>query len=520
MGVTKPAEETARTHVGRGCALAATIGLVLIGGCGLAAHLYDRHWEKKVEAKLAEYRAAGQPVTWAEVLAARQSIPDEENSALIFLEAFKQMAPADELSNGPVFDAYAGVRTGGARHSEQLRSIVKAYLDANGAALDKIREAAVLLRGDYPRDDGGYFVWVDPAYTGGVRDAVRLCDAAAIYHAEQREPEQAARSLVQARRAVASVGEVADLAEANMRTDTGWSWVEGVQQTLALCHMSIDQLRTVRAEMAREDAELSLHLALRGTRSYAQRYFNHVGGRKAGWKNEEDLLLHLYRFLPARSHKDAFFCYDVFDRAADISRLSLRERGSAAERVAAEVHEKTESALFRNLFLAAFPHDMWLFFERGEVMVHTALRVGCAALAVEEWRLAHGRWPDSLDALVPDFLDEVPDDPFCENKIRYRRTVDGVVVYSIGPNGRDDGGRTRMFQSIGFLINPDIPFRLLDPELRGARTLTFYEELLDSEWAEPFLGELGYTKDDARALGLSEEQIRELRSRYPGLAWW
>jgi len=77
-----------------------------------------------------------------------------------------------------------------------------------------------------------------------------------------------------------------------------------------------------------------------------------------------------------------------------------------------------------------------------------------------------------------------------------------------------------MFQSIGFLINPDIPFRLLDPELRGARTLTFYEELLDSEWAEPFLGELGYTKDDARALGLSEEQIRELRSRYPGLAWW
>jgi len=66
MAATTPSNGTRRGRVGRGCALAAAVGLVLIGGCGLAAHLYDRHWEKKVEAKLAEYRAAvgaaGRPV--------------------------------------------------------------------------------------------------------------------------------------------------------------------------------------------------------------------------------------------------------------------------------------------------------------------------------------------------------------------------------------------------------------------------------------------------------------------------
>ena len=42
---------------------------------------------------------------------------------------------------------------------------------------------------------------------------------------------------------------------------------------------------------------------------------------------------------------------------------------------------------------------------------------------------------------MPEFLAEVPVDPFdLPNPLRLVRTVNGLVVYSIGPNLRDDAG--------------------------------------------------------------------------------
>ncbi len=64
-----------------------------------------------------------------------------------------------------------------------------------------------------------------------------------------------------------------------------------------------------------------------------------------------------------------------------------------------------------------------------------------AALAVERYRLAHGDGlPPSLDALVPEFLDRVPTDIFADSPLRYRRLDLGYVIYSIGPDQKDDGG--------------------------------------------------------------------------------
>jgi len=112
-----------------------------------------------------------------------------------------------------------------------------------------------------------------------------------------------------------------------------------------------------------------------------------------------------------------------------------------------------------------------------------------------------------LDELVPDLLEEVPDDPFCEEKIQYRQTADGVIVYSVGPDGQDDNGTPEEETTDD---RYDVRFRLLDPELRGARTLTFREEVMDSGLSLEALEEAGYTEEKLRALGLSEDDIREL----------
>jgi len=64
----------------------------------------------------------------------------------------------------------------------------------------------------------------------------------------------------------------------------------------------------------------------------------------------------------------------------------------------------------------------------------------CTSLAVERYRLANDALPDSLSTLVPKFLDAVPIDPFDGQPLRYKKLAKGCVVYSVGEDGKDDGG--------------------------------------------------------------------------------
>jgi hypothetical protein len=100
-------------------------------------------------------------------------------------------------------------------------------------------------------------------------------------------------------------------------------------------------------------------------------------------------------------------------------------------------------------------------FKEGEANLHCAT----AALAVERYRLKHGRWPDTLSTLVlAQFLREVPVDPYDGQPLRYRPTKDGVVLYSIGPDGKGDGAALERNN----FVRADLPleFRLWNPDLR------------------------------------------------------
>lgn len=63
-------------------------------------------------------------------------------------------------------------------------------------------------------------------------------------------------------------------------------------------------------------------------------------------------------------------------------------------------------------------------------------------LALRAYRLEQGRYPARLNDLTPFYLSEVPADPFApKGALRYKRTDNKYVLYSIGPDGKDNGGR-------------------------------------------------------------------------------
>jgi hypothetical protein len=67
------------------------------------------------------------------------------------------------------------------------------------------------------------------------------------------------------------------------------------------------------------------------------------------------------------------------------------------------------------------------------------VRTTRAALAVERYRGAAGRLPASLGELARPATDL--EDPFSGESIKFVVAADGFAVYSVGPDGRDDGGR-------------------------------------------------------------------------------
>ncbi len=138
--------------------------------------------------------------------------------------------------------------------------------------------------------------------------------------------------------------------------------------------------------------------------------------------------------------------------------------------VAAHAYESRVQGLhpvkycFCTLFLPAYSRACELS-GRHIAQVHCAR----AALAAERFRLDKDNWPTQLAELVPNYIKEIPIDPFDGQPVRYKRDTDRITIYSIGENASDDGGDlVRPGQCAG---PPDVGFRLLNPEVRGFTTI-------------------------------------------------
>jgi hypothetical protein len=63
------------------------------------------------------------------------------------------------------------------------------------------------------------------------------------------------------------------------------------------------------------------------------------------------------------------------------------------------------------------------------------------AFAMAAYNADHGRYPSKLDDLAPDYLTAIPGDLFSGKALIYKPNEKGYLFYSVGPNGKDDGGR-------------------------------------------------------------------------------
>ncbi len=81
-----------------------------------------------------------------------------------------------------------------------------------------------------------------------------------------------------------------------------------------------------------------------------------------------------------------------------------------------------------------------------QLLSHAAYEIRMVAAGLEVYRLEHGRYPETLAALVPEELDALPVDRYDGRALTYKLNPRGgddaqtYLLYGIGPNGKDDGG--------------------------------------------------------------------------------
>jgi len=237
--------------------------------------------------------------------------------------------------------------------------------------------------------------------------------------------------------------------------------INSMERTLAQGQPSEKELEAAQQLLQKEAAEPLLWIALRGERAGMHRIVQyHDPGE---FKSRELGLGNLYpNWLSAHYIKQGHArLLRMMTESVEIAQLPTEQHAPRFDELERTVQQESDA---KNVGEALVGLLVPALGRIGEAYRRSQANLRCAyvALAAERYRLAHGRWPDSLDDLVAgDYLEKVPTDP-CDGKpLRMRRLDDGLVIYSISFDGQDNSGkidRTKPATAPGI----DLGFRLWD----------------------------------------------------------
>jgi hypothetical protein len=233
---------------------------------------------------------------------------------------------------------------------------------------------------------------------------------------------------------------------------------------------SDDQLSEINRQLAGLDLLSDYDSAVRGERAMALKLIDHerrthnadIVANQWGYKDDElDFMQHLVLFYYHSFPNGWYYQNEI--TAARAFQESLWTGGEVNQLI------PPHNVIWRigyawNTIMIHY-HSPYYFFVResfpdlrgaAKKITFTQASVDMArtACALERYRLAHGEYPEKLDALVPQFIERLPNDIINGQPLHYHRTADGqFVLYSVGWNEKDDGGVSVFRFSFG---EPDI----------------------------------------------------------------
>ncbi len=437
------------------------LALLAIGG-GMAWHACDQYWaDQELAVAVAEASAVEPLRTLQEIEAARAEIPENRNAALRILAAARHFPPEETVKNRPPFPALhpphpLDPAQMAPRQAERL---------ANAAAFAELRDLAELPEGRY------HVAWEkNPGDTrvphlNRVRQAAHLMEAEAALQAQAGDLAAALRSTRAIINTGRSLGDEPCLLEALVRVACRGRGISTLEWILSQGTAAPGDLAAIQASFELEAGHPILSIAFIGERAAIQTAA--TGMRDGSIPIDSDGPSSSDQWLWNRCVRYASGPFLTRQQTWMLRHNTwLIEVGRQPPDQWFAAIGQAEVRLGKAPLLAALsvkPRERVL---TAACRSQAQLQCAVVALAVERYRIAHDRWPDALAELCPTFLSAVPLDPYCGKPLRLVRTADGVIVYSVGPDQTDDGGK--LDRSNKGTPGTDFGFQLWDATRRGA----------------------------------------------------
>jgi hypothetical protein len=437
------------------------IALALVALVGLCAAIsaYGRWQERQAwREACAEADRLDPGWRWDELLAARPEVSDECNGALHILAAAKLLPAATNNVILPAFSDDDWRASPNHRPSPQDIAQYKTYLNAAAPALAAIRPLADCPEGRLPIPASpvilGQFAGGLPYFSA----TKNLLYTQLILQAEAGEADAALDSVRSIVRASQPLADGPGLGSCRLAQVLRVATARGVERVLAQGEPSPPALDKARRLLEQEAGRPLMLTAYRRDRAVVEDTvraldeghlsldeLGRVGIRGSGvsgapderpWTRSPSFDEWINRMLGLnyrRSNALALVRHSTWA----VERLKESPDGLRAH--------AAEWADLRARLPWGAKYWMDTFARCAEEMAvdDAAFRSAVAALAAEQFRQARGRWPTTLDELVPEFLTVVPRDPCDLQPLRLARRPDGIVIYGVGRDGKDDGGIVR-----------------------------------------------------------------------------
>ncbi len=432
LPVEKPRRPRLRwlKRIGKGLLIAA----VIIAG-RMAWHHYQA--TKNLQEALAEMDRAEPGWRLEEIEAAREKIPEEENSARVVVAATKMLPrnwPPKEFD-----DLFVKLAPTEQLPPEDFARLKKELTDVR-PALVEAHKLAGMPRGRH------YLSYERNVLDTLLRDQVegrrisRLLVLDALRHGQEGNLKEALVSCRAALNTARAIGDEPFASSQLIRTAGLVAVCQAVEHTLGQGEPPREEMIAIRKLLAEEDAYADLMVAARGERAVDHGTFDAIEsgdvsfGQMALGKTEwtDRFYALFYRDNLRDEHP---IMLREMTRWVAIAQMPSSEQAQVERQFELAVRDLPKSAILTRLLLPNLT-------KLGEASrrKHACIRCISAALAAECYRQTHKHWPDSLDQLCPQFLSAVPLDPFDGSPLRYRRLKDGAMIYSVGNDRVDDGG--------------------------------------------------------------------------------
>jgi hypothetical protein len=316
-----------------------------------------------------------------------------------------------------------------------MQTAATAYLTSNAQALALLHKAAAIeecrFNIDFSMDFSQSAEGMRMPHLAPLRQAARLLELEALMKVEEGKPDEAAGAIM------ASPGEARSLWNEPLynsqlvRLSVDSTSLSSLERVLSRTVLGDAQLAKISQAAASEDNPGGLLRMMVGERCEGEALTPYV-------KSEfRPVTYVLYKFsgMEAQDHAMYLKLMAELVSAAGGSQEDMLDRPKKVEK---EMRRLPKRFVMAKMLVVAVPDAFEL-----QLKAFARLRAARAGIAVERFRLANGRLPDSLDELPPKWLDTVPTDPFDDKPIRYKKLTQGFVTYSIGPDLKDDGGKER-----------------------------------------------------------------------------